>query len=42
MTQLWADALLDRLLSTAHRLELKGDSMRKREKTLTANESKSK
>lgn len=27
-----ADALLDRLLSTAHRLELKGESMRKREK----------
>ncbi len=37
-----ADALLDRLLSTAHRLELKGESMRKREKTLTASESKSK
>ena len=37
-----ADALLDRLLSTAHRLELKGESLRKREKTLTANESKSK
>jgi hypothetical protein len=35
-----ADALLDRLLSTAHRLELKGESMRKREKTLTANASK--
>jgi len=29
-------------LSTAHRLELKGESMRKREKALTANESKSK
>jgi hypothetical protein len=28
-----ADALLDRLLSTAHRLELKGESMRKREKS---------
>ncbi|MDQ3665207.1 MAG: IS21-like element helper ATPase IstB [Acidobacteriota bacterium] len=27
-----ADALLDRLLSAAHRLELKGDSMRRREK----------
>ena len=35
-----ADALLDRLLSTAHRLELKGESMRKREKSLTANASK--
>jgi len=29
-----ADALLDRLLSTAHRLELKGESMRKGEKAL--------
>jgi DNA replication protein DnaC len=35
-----ADALLDRLLSTAHRLELKGESLRKREKSLTANASK--
>ena len=35
-----ADALLDRLLSTAHRLELKGESMRKREKSLTPNASK--
>lgn len=37
-----ADALLDRLLSTAHRLELKGDSMRKQEKSLTAIASSSK
>lgn len=27
-----ADALLDRLLSAAHRLELKGESLRKRQK----------
>jgi len=30
-----ADALLDRLLSNASRIELKGESMRKKEKTLT-------
>ncbi len=30
-----ADALLDRLLSNANRIELKGESMRKKEKPLT-------
>ena len=41
-----ADALLDRLLSAAHRLELKGESLRKRQKqigkslTLSARDSK--
>jgi DNA replication protein DnaC len=42
-----ADALLDRLLHNAYKLELKGESMRKREKpdsqagkTLTANGAK--
>lgn len=35
-----ADALLDRLLNGAHRLELKGDSMRKRGENLTKSEPK--
>ena len=35
-----ADALLDRLLNGAHRLELKGESMRKRSATLTKSEAK--
>ncbi len=30
-----ADALLDRLLSGAHRIELSGESMRKKDKNLT-------
>jgi DNA replication protein DnaC len=33
-----ADALLDRLLAGAHRLELKGDSLRKTRQTLTDRE----
>ena len=35
-----ADALLDRLLNGAHRIELKGESMRKRISTLTKSEAK--
>lgn len=35
-----ADALLDRLLNGAHRLELKGESLRKRSVTLTKSEAK--
>ena len=35
-----ADALLDRLLNGAHRIELKGESMRKRSSTLTKSEAK--
>jgi DNA replication protein DnaC len=35
-----ADALLDRLLNSAHRLELKGESMRKKSATLTKSETK--
>lgn len=35
-----ADALLDRLLNGAHRLELKGESMRKKSATLTKSETK--
>jgi DNA replication protein DnaC len=35
-----ADALLDRLLNGAHRIELKGESMRKRSSTLTKSEVK--
>lgn len=35
-----ADALLDRLLNGAHRLELKGESMRKKTATLTKSEAK--
>lgn len=35
-----ADALLDRLTSSAHRLELKGDSLRKRNASLTRSEAK--
>ncbi len=35
-----ADALLDRLLNGAHRLELRGESMRKRSATLTKSEAK--
>jgi DNA replication protein DnaC len=35
-----ADALLDRLTSGAHRIELKGDTMRKKGATLTQTEAK--
>jgi DNA replication protein DnaC len=35
-----ADALLDRLLNGAHRLELKGESMRKKSANLTKSETK--
>jgi DNA replication protein DnaC len=33
-----ADAILDRLIHSAHKITLKGDSMRKRERPLTGEE----